>query len=384
MQALHVIGGLDPSDGGPSYSVPSLCAALERAGCLAQMFTVRSQGCIDRPGLRTFPQFAGGVPVMAALRLSPELRRATASEAKRVDVVHAHGLWLMPNVDAGHAAARSGTSLVVSPRGMLATAALDFSPLKKRLFWLLLQRRAYAGAVVWHATSDQEAAEIRAFGIAKPIAVIPNGIDLPTELADHDDTRPRRRLLFLSRIHPKKGLPVLLEAWSQLARERPEWDLMIAGADEGGHRAELEARIATDAIPNVTFTGPLYGEAKTALLKETDLFVLPTRNENFGIAVAEALAAGIPAVVTTGAPWRGLETERCGWWIEQGREPLLAALREATALPSGERRTMGRRGRDWMARDFGWDRIGEQMCVVYRWLAKQGPRPPEVQTIGGN
>ena len=297
-------------------------------------------------------------------------------------MVHAHGLWLMPNVDAGRAAQRTGTGLVVSPRGMLAPEALDYSRLKKRLFWHLLQRRAYAGAAAWHATSEQEAAEIRAFGIGAPIAVIPNGIDLPAVLAEHDETKQRRRLLFLSRIHPKKGLPVLLDAWAQLARERPEWDLVIAGADEGGHRAELEARIATEAIPNVTFTGPLYGEGKSALLEDTDLFVLPTRNENFGIAVAEALAAGIPAVVTTGAPWRGLETERCGWWIEQGREPLLAALRQATAFPASERRAMGLRGRDWMARDFGWDRIGAQMGSVYRWLASDGPRPPEVQTIG--
>ena len=344
------------------------------------MMTVRSDGCVERPDLQAFPQFASRTPVLGSLRLSPGLRRAAATQAKRSDVVHAHGLWLMPNVDAGNAAAHARTSLVVSPRGMLANEALEYSSLKKRLFWRLLQRRAYAGAAAWHATSEQEAAEIRAFGIAAPIAVIPNGIDLPDVLADHDEARPRRRLLFLSRIHPKKGLPVLLDAWSQIAAERPEWDLVIAGADEGGHRGELEARVATDGIPNIMFTGPLYGEAKTALLKATDLFVLPTRNENFGIAVAEALAAGIPAIVTTGAPWSGLATERCGWWIDQGVAPLVDALREATALPPDQRRAMGLRGRAWMTRDFGWDRIGRQMCAVYKWLAGDGPRPPQVQT----
>ena len=380
MEALHVIAGLDPRDGGPTYSVPSLCASLTRAGCNARMMTVRSDGCVERPDLQAFPQFASRTPVLGSLRLSPGLRRAAATQAKRSDVVHAHGLWLMPNVDAGNAAAHARTSLVVSPRGMLANEALEYSSLKKRLFWRLLQRRAYAGAAAWHATSEQEAAEIRAFGIAAPIAVIPNGIDLPDVLADHDEARPRRRLLFLSRIHPKKGLPVLLDAWSQIAAERPEWDLVIAGADEGGHRGELEARVATDGIPNIMFTGPLYGEAKTALLKATDLFVLPTRNENFGIAVAEALAAGIPAIVTTGAPWSGLATERCGWWIDQGVAPLVDALREATALPPDQRRAMGLRGRAWMTRDFGWDRIGRQMCAVYKWLAGDGPRPPQVQT----
>lgn len=379
MEAVHVIAGLDPRDGGPAYSVPRLCAALQRAGWPSPVLTVRSDGCRESAGIRTFQHAMAGVPVLGAMRLSPGLRHACSVAARTADVVHAHGLWLMPNLDAGHAARRARKPLVVSPRGMLAEAALRFSASRKRLFWHLLQRRAYAHAAAWHATSTQEADEIRAFGITAPIAVIPNGIDLPETTADHDEARPRRTLLFLSRLHPKKGLPVMLEAWAVLAQERPEWDLVIAGDDENGHRVALEAQVAASAIPRVRFTGPVYGADKHALLARTDLFVLPTRNENFGIAVAEALAAGIPAIVTTGAPWHGLATERCGWWIDQGTAPLLAALREATALPPSERRAMGLRGREWMARDFGWDAIGAQMAEVYTWLAGEGPRPATVR-----
>lgn len=374
-----MIAGLDPRDGGPAYSVPSLCAALGRVGWSAPILTVRSDGCSDGPGLSTFPQAAASVPVLGALRLAHGLRQAAFDAATRASVVHAHGLWLMPNVDAGLAARRAGKPLVVSPRGMVAEAALRFSARRKQLFWRLLQRGAYARAAAWHATSAQEADEIRAFGIAAPVAVIPNGVDLPEGIASHDSARPRRRLLFLSRLHPKKGLPVLIEAWKALASERPDWDLLIAGDDEGGHRAHLEAQVAANEIPRVTFTGPIYGAAKDAMLRSADLFALPTRNENFGIAVAEALAAGLPVVVTTGAPWAGLATERCGWWIEQGAEPLLGALREATALVPSERRAMGLRGREWMARDFGWDAIGTQMAAVYNWLTLGSPRPAWVR-----
>lgn len=370
-----MIAGLDPRDGGPAYSVPGLCAALGNAGWSAPILTVRSEACGDRPGVRTFPQAATRVPVFGAVRLSPGLRRAARESARRADVVHAHGLWLMPNVATGHAAATAGKPLVVSPRGMLAPAALQFSAMRKRVFWHALQRHAYARAAAWHATSAQEADEIRAFGITAPIAVIPNGIDLPGFIADHAEARPRRTMLFLSRLHPKKGLTVLLAAWAALAPDRPEWDLVIAGDGDAGHRAGLEAQVAGSGIPRVAFAGPVHGADKNALLSRADLFVLPTRSENFGIAVAEALAAGIPAVVTTGAPWQGLQTERCGWWIEQGTAPLLAALSAATALPASERAAMGLRGRSWMAREFAWPAIGSRMAAVYAWLAHGAPRP---------
>lgn len=379
MESVHVIAGLDPTDGGPAYSVPSLCAALGRAGWTAPILTVRSERCNDRPGLRTFPQIAAKIPVLGALRLAPELRRASFEMARHASVVHTHGLWLMPNVDAGLAARRAERPLVVSPRGMVARAALRFSSLRKRLFWLLLQRGAYAHAAAWHATSAREAEDIRAFGIAAPIAVIPNGVDLPEQKALHDAEAPRRRLLCLSRLHPMKSLPVLLQAWEVLATERPDWDLIIAGDDVGGHRVQLEAQVVANAIPRVTFAGPTYGAAKDAMLRSADLFALPTRSENFGIVVAEALAMGVPVVVTTGTPWAGLANERCGWWIEHGAEPLLGALREATALPPTERGAMGLRGREWMARDFAWNAIGAQMAAVYDWLARGAPRPATVR-----
>lgn len=181
-----MIAGLDPRDGGPTYSVPSLCAALGRVGWSAPILTVRSEGCSDGPGVSTYPQAAARVPVLGALRLAPGLGRATFSAARHASVVHSHGMWLMPNVHAGHAARRAGKPLVISPRGMVAEAALRFSARRKRLFWRLLQRGAYAHAAAWHATSAQEADEIRAFGIVAPITVIPNGVDLPEEMASHD------------------------------------------------------------------------------------------------------------------------------------------------------------------------------------------------------
>ena len=322
------------------------------------------------------------MPGLRSLRLSSALRRALVSRAAIADLFHAHGLWLMPNVYAGSVSQAAGKPLVVSPRGMLAPAALKFSRGKKRLFWHLLQQRAYARAALWHATSGEEAQDIRNFGIATPIAVIPNGIDLPPLVADHAEVVSRRTVLFLSRLHPKKNIPVLLEAWRQINAQIPNWQLVIAGPDERGYAVQLEAQVAKDDIQQVQFLGPVYGAAKDALLRGADLFVLPTLSENFGIAVAEALAAGVPAIVSKGAPWPGLAAERAGWWIDHGVVPLVAALLEATAMTAVERRAMGLRGRDWMARDFGWDQIAQDMASVYGWVLGAADRPDCVLADG--
>ena len=377
LRAIHIVAGLDPRYGGPSYSVPRLCEALCACGTDVRILTVRETNTPLESPVTAYPQDFAGIPFLQSLRLSSGLAKAARMAARAYDVVHVHGLWLMPNVSAGHAAAATGRPLVVTPRGMLAPEALAFSARKKRLFWRFLQKPAYARAAVWHATSEAEAEEIRAFGVRAPIAIIPNGIDIP-----HSPERslPRQTtlhtILYLGRLHPIKRLPDLVAAWSRLAHERSDWILRIIGPDEGGHRAELEKMVQQGGVPRVVFDAPVYGAEKARILQEADLFVLPTQNENFGLVVAEALAAGVPAIVTRGAPWSGLEAERCGWWVERGVEPLLTALRAATALPEGERRTMGLRGHAWMQREFSWDRIARQMLDVYSWIIGQSDPPP--------
>lgn len=345
-------------------------------GCETSLLTVREgSGEPGDPIAESHRHAFERIPILSSLRHSPDLRRALAERAASVDVVHNHGLWLMPNVDAGRVATRAAKPLIVSPRGMLTEAALKFSKRKKALFWELFQRDALASAMVWHATSVDEANDIRAFGIQAPVAMIPNGVDLQDTTASHCPQQPRRTLLFLSRLHPMKGLPNLITAWSLIASQRLDWDLVIAGPDEAGHRSDLDKQIARINPARIRFAGAVSGVEKTELLARADLFVLPTRSENFGLAVAEALAAGLPAIVTRGAPWAGLETYRCGWWIDHGVEPLVAALLEATALLPAARKEMGVRGRAWMARDFGWDSIACQMIELYSWIAGHGKRP---------
>ena len=381
-KAVHVVSGLGRSQGGPSYTVPRLCSALGQFGWDTEVLAVEDP--LDPPAAQTrarlFRQAYAGIPVLSAVRLSPDLRNALVQAARGAEVVHAHGLWLMSNVYAGRVAEKCNRKLVVSPRGMLSQEALEFSAVRKKLFWQILQKRAYRSAFAWHATSEAEADDLRAFGIRAPIGIIPNGVDVPALPSPSAELPARpfprtRTLLFLSRLHPKKGLANLLKAWAQCVHAFPGWALRIVGPDEEGHEAELKALVQQDSIAGVTFAGPVYGDAKWKEYASADVFVLPTLNENFGVCVAEALGMGIPAIVTRGAPWGGLAANRCGWWVEAGPEALAEAIREALGLTDDQRQDMGARGRSWVLRDFGWPQIAEKMSRLYSWDGSPKGRP---------
>lgn len=374
MKVLQVVAGLDQAFGGPSYSVPRLCAALRAAGAQVDLEAVGNRdAAVD--GEHRFPQAFSATPVLRSLRASPALRASLRRTAKSSDILHSHGLWLLPNVYAGRAAAEAGIPLIVSPRGMLAPQALRFSPLKKRIFWSLFQARAYRKVACWHATSDEEADDIRRFGRNEPIAVVPNGVDLPERQPAAASHRSGRTVITIGRLHPKKGLDRLIEAWAIAAPLRAGWRLRIIGPGEGDYAAQLKALVRRLGVSSVSIEPAVYGAEKWMALGSADLFVLATLSENFGLAVAEALGAELPVICTHGAPWKGLDSEDCGWWIEQGIEPLAAALLKAMDTPQPQLRAMGARGRAWMERDFAWASVGEQMLAVYRWIISDGPAP---------
>lgn len=356
--------------------------ALSARGSHTELHTVRgwrdsgaTAGPVGVP-LTTHRQDFARTPVLGAMCLSGELERALRRGS--ADILHGHGLWLAPNLYPSSAARGGRAWVVISPRGMLSAEALAFSPLRKRVFWRLFQARALAEAACLHATSEAELGDIRTAGLPNPVAVIPNGVELPPPAGDRDREGPRT-ILSLGRVHPKKNLDVLLRAWAGVEAEYPDWRLRIVGPAELGHDQELKALSASLNLRRVAIEGPAFGPDRLAAYRDADLFVLPTRSENFAMTVAEALAAGVPVISTKGAPWAGLEAEGCGWWIDHGPDPLAAALRIALALPTDSLRAMGDRGRAWMARDFSWDRVAGDMLAVYAWLAQGAAQPATVR-----
>ena len=377
---LHTIASLKRSSGGTSTVVPALCSKLGSSGATVFLLT---QDWPDSSDLNILPDPKYVQMKMAQASFYPKLgipyspfySQAVADLCKNkcIRIIHDNGLWLPSNHAAARVARRFRTPLVIQPHGMLEPWAMNHRAWKKGLAWKLYQRRDIESAALLVATSVQEAESIRKVGLRQPIAVIPNGIDLP-EWKERPFREARGRFaLFLSRIHPVKGLMNLVTAW---ARVRPKgWRLVLAGPDEGNHRHEIEMAVQEVGLEkDILFIGPVEGAGKEKLYQEADLFILPTHSENFGVVVAEALAYGVPVITTKGAPWEGLVTHRCGWWVDVGVEPLADAVREATELSDVERRAMGERGRRY-AEQFEWARIAEQMLAVYRWVLGQSPKP---------
>lgn len=375
LRIAQILGSVESEASGPSHTVPGLSRGLAALGhdvdmlSLGRPFASSAGGFRD---LRFAPDWSRFAPARK-LGLSRGLRRQIADGS--YSVLHTHGLWMMPNIYPSATARTRGVPLLLSPRGMLGAAALAFSSGRKRLFWVLAQRRAVQAVACFHATSDQEYDDIREFGLRQPVAVIANGIEMPPfELAVRPN-RNERYVLSLGRVHPKKGLARLVRAWAMIEAEFGDWRLKIVGPDERGHKAEVEALIRSLGLHRVEVLPPVFGGEKYAMMRAADLFVLSTLNENFAVTVPESLSVGTPVISTKGAPWSGLEENGCGWWIDHGDQILAAKMREALSLAPEQRADMGAKGRAWVAQAFGWDGIARQMADVYRWLIEGGDQP---------
>lgn len=382
----HVLGSISDPNAGPSYSVTSLAVAQAVQGLKPHIHTVAGWRGYGEPpllpGVAHTAYALSRMPVLRRMAHSQALQRSVFSRAQSPTILHAHGLWLLPNIYPGEAVTQLGAraKLICAPRGMLGADALRFSSLPKRAVWLLAQRRALARAHCIHATAESEYREIRAAGLVNPVAIIRNGIEMPEEISTVSATTRERVILSLGRIHPKKGLDRLIAAWSRVEGTHPNWRLRIVGPAEGDYHRQLIAMAQKKGLQNVTIEPALSGDRKQQAFHEAELFVLPSLNENFAMTVAEALAYGVPVIATRGAPWSGLDLHRCGWWIEHGIDVLAATLDSAMSMPRSELSRMGQRGRAWMERDFAWDAVAREMGDVYRWLVDGAECPQCVLT----
>lgn len=377
------MGSIFAEASGPSHSVPALVAAQRTLGADARLWTVErnAEWRRDPSYHRTFPVDASSRLGLNPAQASAALNRALRKIAAPGIVFHSHGLWLMPNVVPARFVRHGGVVFALSPRGMLAPAAMSYSQNKKRVFWRCYQHRALKRAAFLHATAESELDEIRAAGLSNPVAVIRNGVSIPEASTGRSNSPIGQTILSLGRLHPKKNLEALVRAWSRVESDFPTWSLRIVGPDEGGYAGQIGRLVNSLGLRRVRVEAPLYGDAKLAAYREASLFVLPSLNENFAMTVAEALAAGTPAVVTRGAPWAELDAKGCGWWIGGDEDALEGGLRSAMGVPPDELAAMGARGRAWMEKDFGWNAVAQKMVEVYRWSLGQGDRPEWVKLV---
>lgn len=357
MKVLLVATSLKPEYGGPARSVSGLAEHLSLLGNEV-VLTARDGSAATTPFLPSNTQ---------VIRHTGSVDDAFKQYGK-MDVVHDNGIWLSHNHRVARLARQFGVPRIVSTRGMLERWAMNHKWLKKRFAWHIYQRRDLKLANRLHATSESERETIESLNLQVQVSVIPNGVDLPSngyDLKALSAGDGLRTALFVGRIHPVKGLRMLVEAWT---RVRPNgWRLQLIGPDEAGHQAEIERTVRQLGLQHeIIFAGSLEGRDKEAAFRKAELLILPSFTENFGLVVGEALSYSVPAIATKGTPWSSLTERQCGWWVDTNTESIAHALAEATTLSPLALHEMGTRGSAFVKESFGWKKVASEFIELYK------------------
>lgn len=390
LRVALVVGELRTEASGVARIVCDLAGAQRKLGLDVTIYTAICHG--ETPALHLL---SDGVNCVygrgyhaGRLAYSPQLRQILYRDLRTVDIVHNQNLWMLPNHYAAVAAKRHAKPLIFTTMGFLEPWALAHSKWKKRLAGVLFQRSDLRRSACIHVNTALEIAGVRSYGLKNPVAVIPNGVNFGNGCGSIDreqfdirypELAGRRICLFLSRLHVKKGLAHLIQAWSVLARGFPDWCLVIAGPDDGYSRRARQL-VADNGLQHIVrFLGPVYGESKAELLAAAEVFALPSFSEGFSMAILEAMAAGLPILLTPGCNFPEVAQIGAGIEVQPTVEETERGLRQLMELSETARKEMGRRGQQLVKEKYSWGQVAEQMLELYHWVLGGGQPPPFVE-----
>lgn len=381
-------GSLSRDAGGLFESVRSLGKALLHSGVNVAAYGLWDRNWeVDAREWKPLEAQACRYLGPRALAWSPQMKRSLV--CFQPEVVHLNGLWQYSSIATRSLWRERQTPYVISPRGMLDKWALSNSRWKKALAALFFEKAVLLNAACLHALCQAEADSIRAYGLKQRIEIVPNGVILPEKLTPEDTESPegKKRLLFLGRIHPKKGLAGALRAWADIQKSKSTiqnlkpWQLVIAGWDQGGHEGELKSlcgelglkvfsfqgSVFSREDADVVFQGPAFGEEKEALLRSATAFVLPSLSEGLPMSVLEAWAYGLPVVMTPECNLPEGFASQAALEVRNSKmgNAKWEGLRTLLDMSDSDRIEMGRRGRRLVEEKFTWPKVAAQMKALY-------------------
>lgn len=313
------------------------------------------------------------------------VRRAVGIASTSFDIVHQHGIWTGVSIATLLIHKRKNIPTIIAPHGSLNQWALNISSWKKNIALIAYERANLSCASCLHATSENEIADFRNFGLDNPIAYIENGIqetclsvggDADSFRKQNNVASNKRILLFLSRISPKKGLMMLVEAIRSIKDDFADWQLIIAGIDEFDHKKDVEAFIQQlNMEDRIKIIGPLFHQSKADAFAAAELFILPSYSEGSPMVVLDSLAAGVPVITTKASTWSDLTEYNCGWWTEISTPAIAIALREAVTISTEDLQQMGQQGKKLISTKYTWSQLALKTIRLYDWLLGRDDKP---------
>lgn len=360
MKVIHFIPSIDRASGGVGAYMQLLSKELGKL-CELHIVTSKSENPLPMESAKLHY-------IPCNITAYSRMRKEWISLLNEIhpDIVHVNCCWLPCSAFTQKWAQSLGYKVVLTPHGMLEPWIISRHYWTKKVPALLLyQKAAIVNANCIHATAESEKNNLLKLGYNKKIEVIANGIDVDS-IRMKDNWKRKKKILFLSRVHVKKGIEFLLEAVAILKKQLADYTINIVGEGDTNYISSLKNKVKELGIEKlVNFCGGVYGENKWKLFREADVFVLPTYSENFGIVVGEALACGTPVITTKGTPWEELNTKHCGWWTEIGTNPLVQALNNFLILTEKELGIMGQNGRKLIETKYSTKKIANDMIELY-------------------
>lgn len=392
MKVYHIIENLDNSYGGPAKSVPYLAKGLGELSIENTLLSVQTNENSSNEVILKYnlSWYSFSCKFFNKLKFSPKLLNYInlCINVDKTFILHSHNLWNFIAFLAFYFSKRDSIYSIISVRGSLYGWSLSQSYLKKKIAWFLFQKKSLNKASCVHVTCYEELYAVRSLGIVSPIAIVPNGINIQEFDNLGDQFLNKRKLgleinknyvLFLSRIHPKKGLLYLVRAFIKLANLYSNWDLLIVGpvSDQMYFDKVLKLIDSSSLNSRVKFTGIVTGHLRLSYFKCSSLFVLPSHSENFGICIAEAMAAKIPVITTRETPWAEILKYDAGWWVKLSQRNIDKALIEAFKLSKSQLNEKGKNGHKLIKR-YKWKHQCFKMKQVYDWVCYGGTKPDHV------
>lgn len=362
MKVLHYIPSLDRTSGGTTAYMQLLAREL---GKLTKLHVVTHIS--ENPVTISECQIHYIEGMKHPFRMKKQWKELL--DALRPDVVHINCCWMPACALTQKWAQKMGYKVVLSPHGMLEPWIVARHYWSRKVPALLLyQRKAVKMADYLHATAESEKNNLLKLGYNDRIKIIPNGVDVE-HIPMKSSWERHKKILFLSRVHVKKGINFLIEAVAALKNELEGYSVIIAGEGDSDYITELKSTAEHLGVSDIIqFIGGVYGDKKWDLFRNADLFVLPTHSENFGIVVAEALSCGTPVITTKGTPWQELETHQCGWWTDIGTAATTDAIRDFLSLTENDLQTMGKNGRMLIEKNYSARKMALDMVELYHTL----------------